>query len=207
MFLVDKDQVPPQGAKCSVHPDWPAIVVCKKCGDFCCRGCLVEVLPEVYYCPRCEPPALPATRGERFRAHMLDSVIVGVPSIALVFGVVAARRAPQLEVIAIVLGLVLALAVLGTNGYLVYRHGQSIGKRVGQIRIVDLQGNQASFLRIVGLRNAPLFVLVVLAGLVGLSSVVFLVDALVIFGSEERCLHDYIAGTRVVKVPKPRHGE
>ena len=62
-------------------------------------------------------------------------------------------------------------------------------------------GSEPGFGRAVFLRNVVpgLIAAIPIAG--PLFSVV---DLLMIFGRERRCLHDYIAGTRVVKVAKAR---
>jgi uncharacterized RDD family membrane protein YckC len=60
---------------------------------------------------------------------------------------------------------------------------------------VKQDGEQASLARIVFLR----VVINYLAGLVLLLLPYFLVDGLFIFGESRRCVHDFIAGTVVVK--------
>lgn len=77
--------------------------------------------------------------------------------------------------------------------FLLSRDGQSLGKKAMKIRIVryDDDGNPG-FGRAVGLR---LFV----NALIGLVPFYAIVDLLFIFGSERRCLHDYIAGTKVIE--------
>ena len=83
------------------------------------------------------------------------------------------------------------------NGYWLKKFGQTIGKRVMGVRIVDLNGNVPSLVRVVGLRYV---VLRLLANIPIVGPFVGIVDALFIFRDDRRCLHDLIAGTRVVKV-------
>jgi len=99
---------------------------------------------------------------------------------------------------------------------LLVRRGQSIGKIVCEVRVVDAGGTSAvGFVRIVLLRAmTPLALagglqwLAVSAGwsVPGTPELadwiwvlVLAVDSLWIFGPERRCLHDYLAGTRVVR--------
>ena len=95
-----------------------------------------------------------------------------------------ARYLPLLLVLAIVQGVLLTL------------RGQSIGKLLCRIRIVrmDTEG-RPGFVRAFLLRGTvPLLIeqVPLLGGLF------WIVDACFIFGDERRCVHDYIAGTKVV---------
>lgn len=95
----------------------------------------------------------------------------------------------------------IALSVAGfalwlvLNGYLLYHHAQTIGKRLVGTRIVSLDYTPATMSRIVLYRTLPIHVL---SSIPFIGSFVGLIDVLFIFGAERRCLHDYIAGTRVV---------
>ena len=91
------------------------------------------------------------------------------------------------------------------QAYLLTRDGQSIGKKLLRIRIVRRDGQPAGFGRVVLAREVVNFLISFMFGcvpLVGLAYV--LIDALFIFGRERRCLHDLIAGTKVVTVAPPR---
>lgn len=83
------------------------------------------------------------------------------------------------------------------NGYLLTTAGQTIGKRWLEIRIVDAAtGRVPSLARLLGLRYAVMeFVYQV--PVVG--GVLNLIDVLMIFRNDRRCLHDHLAGTKVVK--------
>ena len=73
-------------------------------------------------------------------------------------------------------------------------HGQTIGKRLMGLRIVRADTG----------RNGGLVTNVLLRagvnGLLGLTIVYFIVDSLFLLFRNRLCLHDYIAGTKVVKV-------
>jgi uncharacterized RDD family membrane protein YckC len=72
------------------------------------------------------------------------------------------------------------------------RDGQTLGKKALKIRIVRYDdGGNPGFVKAVLLRA---FV----NGLLGIIPLYGLVDILFIFGADQRCIHDLIAGTKVV---------
>ena len=96
---------------------------------------------------------------------------------------------------AIAVSVVLTLVVIVINVNLLSRNGQTIGKRAVGTRIVRTDGSVVDLRRLIVLRWLPVFALrwiPLLGGLAGLA------DALVIFGNEKRCIHDYIADTIVI---------
>ncbi len=152
-------------------------------------------------------------RGARLLAKLLDEVLAlacALPGAALLgFGflkdLVASRDSAQLSEMDLagntaglgVLALgVLALAVVQI--WMISTRGQSIGKRVFGVRIVrDLDGALPGFVHGWLLRS---FV----PGLIGMiplggGFLFALVDVCFIFRRDRRCIHDFIAGTRVVK--------
>ena len=81
------------------------------------------------------------------------------------------------------------------NSYWLKKYGQTVGKRLLGIRVADFQTEAVpSFWRLV-VRIAVPWV-AARAGLIG--SLFDLVDILLIFGKDRRCIHDLIASTRVV---------
>jgi len=90
---------------------------------------------------------------------------------------------------------------VGINSYFWATRGQSIGKMALGIRIVHIDGEQATWGRIVGLRILPMQLLTWIPYIGGLIS---LVDILFIFRASRRCLHDEIARTKVIRCqPEP----
>ena len=81
------------------------------------------------------------------------------------------------------------------NFRLLAEKGQTIGKKVVGTRIVDLQGGLPPVGRLLALRYLVPWLVGSIPYLGGLFS---LADALFIFGRERRCIHDHLAGTRVV---------
>jgi uncharacterized RDD family membrane protein YckC len=98
--------------------------------------------------------------------------------------------------------------------FLIARSGQTLGKKALDMRIVTLDGEVVGFTRGVALRWWPAYALSVASVLIAtflpaasllrsLLTMVVGADALFIFGSQKRCLHDFIAGTRVVMTREP----
>jgi uncharacterized RDD family membrane protein YckC len=142
---------------------------------------------------------------------MIDSLIIFLPMVpAYVHAlplVVRAGPAAQRSAFAVwgviassgswfYLGLLWAAVILTINGILAYRNGQSIAKKWLGIKDVRTDGSRVSFARIFWLRNVlnACFSLIPLVG-----GFYGLIDALFIFGSAKRCVHDYIADTIVVR--------
>jgi uncharacterized RDD family membrane protein YckC len=74
--------------------------------------------------------------------------------------------------------------------------GQSIGKLVVGARIVDYNSGQIlPLLKLIGLRLLPVTIVALIPVV---RSFAGLADVLFIFGSKQRCVHDLIAGTKVV---------
>ena len=154
-----------------------------------------------------------ATRLSRFLAILVDGVAPGIVTVLILAAVAipAYERYKQQHVPGIApppLGtthhLTLAWAWIGgllLVGYfiysavLVYRYGQTFGKRVMGIRVVRMDGARVAFARFIFIRWLP----VTLLGLVPLLRYfIGLLDSLLIFRASSRCLHDDIADTQVV---------
>lgn len=78
--------------------------------------------------------------------------------------------------------------------------GLTLGKRLQKLRVVGPDGGQPGLVRGFLIRSLAIPVIFVLvSGVLGpLGLIVLLVDLLFIFGSTQRCLHDRLAGTRVI---------
>lgn len=141
-----------------------------------------------------------ASRWKRLGGALIDAVISMVILVPLMIVTGVFQRVYRGEGMTtgqqasfFIIGWVIFLIL---NGYLLAKRGQTIGKVAMKTKIVDLQGNIPSFGKLLVLRY-------LVFGLVGQIKVVGsfagLVNALFIFGEERRCLHDYLAGTRVVE--------
>jgi uncharacterized RDD family membrane protein YckC len=140
-----------------------------------------------------------APRGLRLGGAILDTLAVTAITVPTMYfaGYWAEVMAGRQPGIATQLGwTAFGFAVfLLVHGYFLYRGGQTLAKRVLDMKIVDMQGRKPPFLRLVGLRYflPQLMYIVPLLG-----PIVALVGILLILRDDRRPLHDHIAGTRVV---------
>lgn len=164
-----------------------------------------------------------AERGTRFVARLIDWVIefaCAIPG-ALILGeeflkvIMAASQGKEpdlqdLDAQRLALG---ALVLLGAwlllliiQVWMLTTRGQSIGKRIMRIRVVRRDGSNAGILHAWVLRELLITVigivisLLPIVGPILLRPAFHLVDWCFIFRDDQRCLHDLIAETKVVKV-------
>ena len=157
-----------------------------------------------------------ATRGARFLAFLVDlspllimGVIGGIVAAVMLPGLLTGHFDPQTAGMATValLCLVIGVFVIGWtiwNIVLLYKYGQTVGKKVMGIRVVRMDGSRVSFARFFFLRGLAIGVIGAVVGGIGgamhfqfAGNIVTLVDYLMIFGAARRCLHDFIADTQV----------
>lgn len=122
---------------------------------------------------------LPAGRGARLLAQILDGV-----ALAAAIGLGAING----------VGMAVGLAALFLlfQVYLLSSQGQTIGKSLMKIRIVrEDDETNPGFWRAVFLR-------IIVTGLLGSIPFFSLADILFIFREDARCIHDHIAGTKVI---------
>ena len=164
------------------------------------------------------PAMVTATRMSRFLAFLVDcspvvviGVVAGITMAAMMPGLFSGNFDPRsisgvgmFGLFFLVVGIA-AIAWLVWNIVLLYKYGQTVGKKVLGIRVVRMDGSRVSFARFVFLRWLGMAVVGgVLGGICGalhiryVGNLASLVDCLMIFGAAHRCLHDYIADTQVV---------
>lgn len=99
----------------------------------------------------------------------------------------------------LLLGAMLLLGIVQI--VLLSTRGQTIGKRILGIRIVRLDGTRVGFVRAWLLREfvPALIGIVPIIGPFLLRPLFTLVDWCFVFRDDRRCIHDFIAGTKVVK--------
>ena len=168
--------------------------------------------PNPFFAPEAaDEPAL-ATRGRRLGAASIDHFLV---FLCLIPGLIrlippflesavqsaqtnqhpneAAIQQMILSSFGLLIVPVLALGVL--QAVLLSLRGQTIGKLLCKIRIVRTNGERAGFVHAFLLRS-------VLMGFVTsvpvIGGLIALIDPLLIFREDHRCLHDLLAGTAVV---------
>ena len=139
--------------------------------------------------------------GERLGAAIVDAIINFIPSGALMYATGVFDGFPQatpLSFGATVLyasaGLVFFLLI---HGYFLMTNGQTVGKKLVGIRITGLDDRLLSMPQLVLKRVLPVMVVQVIP-VVG--QFLALIDVLFIFRADRRCVHDLIAGTKVVRV-------
>lgn len=138
----------------------------------------------------------------RLCAHLIDSMFMGILIGIGMVGVAASGQVGLFEMdkggldgaspLPLVILSAFVFAGFVVQWILISKRGQTIGKLLTCIRIVTVGGRLPGFVVGVVIRN---WVRVLLS----LIPFFGLIDILFIFGEEKRCLHDYIAGTRVVQ--------
>ncbi len=188
----------PPDSTCTNHPVTVAANICARCGAFICATCSVGTATGVF-CPRCLTSShVLADRGSRFLANLIDNVVVMGPMVlaAIVFAVLADSRRggpSDTAVVLMMLGLFGGFAVgCAVQVVMQLRFGQSVGKRLLRIKVVRTDGSAVELWRIILLRNVALHLVAQVCGLVGI------IDSLMIFSAEQRCLHDLFSDTIVV---------
>ena len=135
-------------------------------------------------------PLVLASRWQRLGAVLIDVLIMPViyftPHFsAMVFDITVTTGIAVVRSIILLIIIIVQIVLLGTRG-------QTIGKRALKIRIVDYRtGAHPGFTRVVLMR-------VIVNGLIVLP----LLGTLFIFREDKRCIHDFIANTKVVNVDK-----
>lgn len=157
------------------------------------------------------PPEL-ASRWARLGANILDGIIMLALFLPLFFMLVFFELAPGVageqdfldeliimgetiigQVIFALIGIGVYLAV---NGYLMVKSGQTVGKKILSIQVVDYDTKQLlPVSKIIGIRY---ILTTLITNVPGIGTLFFLVDSCFIFGAEKRCIHDHMAGSTVI---------
>lgn len=146
-----------------------------------------------------------ATRLSRLGAVLVDGLVGFAPvgAILLMLPMLMLRGGTSALLILLALAALTAVAVLITQIVLVARRGQTIGKKVLGIRMITSDGDIPSIWRVFFLRWLPFVVVAAvleyMLKLRGIGNIVHVVDALLIFQPNRRCLHDLLADTHVIK--------
>ena len=142
-----------------------------------------------------------AGRGRRLVATLIDMLLVPALSVLLIMitGVVEHAEDFRNAMWVLWVFLLAVLSYLMLNGYWLYTRGQTVGKRVMGIAIVDAaSGERAAFWKLIGIRALffPLLFTLISPYLAWLP----ILDQAFLFRRSRRCVHDWAAGTAVVKV-------
>ena len=140
-----------------------------------------------------------ATRGSRFLAALIDGLI-GI-AIAVPFWFVsgmwdfiaAGASAPLIYILAG--GVYGFIGFVLVHYYFLNKNGQTVGKKILKIRITGTDDQLKGAPQLLTKRYLPITI-VSMIPLLG--SLLMLVNLLFIFRKDRRCVHDLIAGTKVV---------
>lgn len=147
-----------------------------------------------------------ASRGRRLGAALLDILIAMIaflpPFLWGIFSQLSrshalgsvSTRSPGLGIVTILMA-VTFLIILVVDCVMLHKYGQTLGKRVLGIKIVRTDGERISLRRVIGLRMLPIGIL---SRIPFIGWLISLVDCLMIFGAERRCLHDVFADSIVI---------
>ncbi len=139
-----------------------------------------------------------AKKTDRLIAEVIDVALLWGPEAILYFFLaksIQAGEKPSLLVMSMMGGY--CLAVLVIQAVLLTKSGQTIGKKARDIRIVrQLDGQNGGFMTNVMLRS-------VMNQALRFFPFYGVIDVLYIFSARNRCLHDRLAGTLVVRDGAP----
>ena len=168
------------------------------------------------------PAVVLAERGQRLLARVIDwmiEILCSIPGGIILFAevlkvviTVSQGKEPdfsELDVPKLILGgallLVARLGLLVVQVWMLTTRGQSIGKRLMGIRVVRQDGSAAGIVYAWVLRELTITGIGIMASLIPfigpllLQPAFHITDWCMIFSDDQRCLHDRIAGTKVVK--------
>lgn len=141
-----------------------------------------------------------ASRWARLGASIIDSIIIMIVLVPVMYftggfdGMMEGVQPGFVYMFGI--GLLNFVVFFVINYRYLIANGQTIGKKVLEIKIVDLNGNVPVFQPQLLIRYAVF----VLPGQVPFVGQLFsLINVLFIFSAEKRCIHDLVAKTKVVK--------
>ena len=142
-----------------------------------------------------------ASRGKRFGGALIDSllsVIIVIP-VMIFLGIFVQIKERQRIFLGQQIGFFMfgILLFLALHGYLIAKHGQTIGKKIVGTKMVDLNGQLVPLGKIYFLRY---FIVSLIIQMPLLGQLFALTDCLFIFRKDKRCIHDIIAGTQVVDI-------
>jgi len=134
-----------------------------------------------------------ASRASRLGAFLLDGILGIVVLLPLMMSVTIFEPRSKAAESTFFLSFFSVIALGIYQMVLLSRDGQSLGKKAMKVRIVRFDdGGNPGFTEAVGFR-------LLVNGLLWMVPGYALLDIMYIFSTEKRCLHDRIAGTKVVE--------
>jgi len=144
-----------------------------------------------------------ASRMSRAGAAFFDVLALCVVGIAFIYSTGMLDRLKSMgsstedTLLSTAFGLLMFLMV---HGYFLFKNGQTFGKWIFDIAIVKNDGAKISGTLIIIKRYLPIWLLSyipIIGQLIGVINILF------IFRKDRRCIHDIIAGTKVVQLVVP----
>lgn len=140
-----------------------------------------------------------ASRWKRLWASLLDGLIMTIITLPVMYftgGVQAlVQGAKPATAYSIMMGIFGLIVFILLNGKLLINNGQTIGKKILGIKITTLNGNLPKLKEHLLKRYAVFFI----PGQIPFVGQIFaIINVLFVFGKQKRCIHDLVAGTRVV---------
>jgi len=143
-----------------------------------------------------------ALRSQRFAAAMIDILVTLVPINLIIFFTFHINDIikTQLEYgfyFAFGMLLLIQMIFFMMNGWLLYKYGQTIGKAILKIKIIDQNKKLPDLMTSYVIRYLFLSImpLIPLFGIL-----IMMIDFMLIFQKDRKCIHDHLAGTSVIKV-------
>lgn len=148
-----------------------------------------------------------AGRFQRLVAVIIDEVIAIIILVPFISGsnyikYMEQGQTPAYEDALLLVAAQILIFIL-LQSYFLSRYGQTIGKRMMGIAIVDFNtGRILPLGKLIMMRYTPIWI----AAVIPVTSVIVpLIDALFIFRPDRRCIHDHIANTKVINVRQPAY--
>jgi uncharacterized RDD family membrane protein YckC len=203
---------------CRNHPEEVVgLVRCSRCGDEFCTSCVVE-LEGSFFCATCKREQVKdiqsgaagagtelATVGRRFGGLLVDGLIAVIPA-AVVGGLVAFSvisrhgvdkdfgQNPFNPVTLAIIGIIAGARLL-YEALMLQARGQTLGKMALSIKVVNPDGSDIGAGQAWG-RALVKVLFDIASSFIPLFSLTNYIPAFVT--KEKKCIHDMIAGTRVV---------
>lgn len=142
---------------------------------------------------------VPATRGSRLLASIVDGLTIlpiTMPIVYFTGGFDGLKEGVQPSLAYSLMMLLVGAAIFVViHGKIMLRDGQTWGKKTQNIKMVTL--DDGSVTAAILLKRYGFYWFIPYIPVVG--QILSMINILFIFGKSKRCLHDYVAGTKVVK--------